>query len=480
MSSEINLYKSPIRTLKLALLFCFDVVYKLTLDIIYKWYRYIIVLSLLTLFVHILSITNKFLNELIHYYIYLSVLNGIWWIGLGFLSSVGLGSGIHTGLLFLFPHVYSIIKTIENYNTLNFDPRVNMWNNILNPGELFSVQSQSGSNNNYDVSLLMILIKVLPYSFLWGFGTALGELPPYAAAYAASKSRLNKRIREINKKNQVNDNDNNNNERYSLNNISTKEISSELFTYKTLDFEYFAGKDQDIGLYETEEHCGNVNGGFINSVKNRIMILTKRFIVYLINRLGGYGVFLLSCWPNLMFDLCGIICGHYLMNFWTFFIPLIIGKGVIKVFFQTTLLVFLFSNKFEDKHVDIIFWFITKWPISRLFKKNYSSDSGSLKEFIQKELHIIKNTLSNIKENGGGVSGEYDSTDIIANINKKTTNDNIFKRMLGTVISKLSFTHIFSWITILVVVVFSVSIINEAAKHQDEIYHSEVEKEKIE
>ncbi|KAH8739613.1 vacuole membrane protein [Cryptosporidium ryanae] len=480
MSSEISLYKSPIRTLKLAFLFCYDVVYKLTLDIIYKWHRYIIILSLFASFVHLLSMKSKFLSELIHYYIYLNVLNCIWWIGLGFLSSVGLGSGIHTGLLFLFPHVYSIITTIEKYNTLNFDPRVNMWNNILNPGELFSVRNQS--KNNSDISLLMILIKVIPYSFLWGFGTALGELPPYAAAYAASKSRLNKKIRKINKKKLLDRGDSNNvNETCNLNRINAGDTPNELFTYKTLDFECISdGKEQDVGLlYETEhdENCNDDgNKNFINRVKNRIIVLTKKFIIYLINRLGGYGVFLLSCWPNLMFDLCGIICGHYLMNFWTFFIPLIIGKGVIKVFFQTVLLIFLFSNKFEHKHVDIIFWFVTKWPISKF---TTSDDNSGLKEFIQKELYVIKSTLSNIKENDTSVSGEYNSpSNIIREISEKNADNGILGKMWEILLSKLSFTHIFSWITILVVVMFSVSIINEAAKHQEDVHNSE--KEKIE
>lgn len=28
-----------------------------------------------------------------------------WWLGLGVLSSIGLGSGLHSGILFLFPHI---------------------------------------------------------------------------------------------------------------------------------------------------------------------------------------------------------------------------------------------------------------------------------------------------------------------------------------------------------------------------------------
>lgn len=32
----------------------------------------------------------------------------VWWVGLGILSSVGLGSGMHSGVLFLFPHLLKV------------------------------------------------------------------------------------------------------------------------------------------------------------------------------------------------------------------------------------------------------------------------------------------------------------------------------------------------------------------------------------
>ena len=36
----------------------------------------------------------------------------VWWVGLGVLSSVGLGAGMHSGLLFLFPHMLKVICTL--------------------------------------------------------------------------------------------------------------------------------------------------------------------------------------------------------------------------------------------------------------------------------------------------------------------------------------------------------------------------------
>ncbi len=35
----------------------------------------------------------------------------VWWLGLGILSSIGLGTGMHSGLLFLFPHMLKVISS---------------------------------------------------------------------------------------------------------------------------------------------------------------------------------------------------------------------------------------------------------------------------------------------------------------------------------------------------------------------------------
>lgn len=32
----------------------------------------------------------------------------VWWVGLGVLSSIGLGTGLHSGMLFLFPHILKV------------------------------------------------------------------------------------------------------------------------------------------------------------------------------------------------------------------------------------------------------------------------------------------------------------------------------------------------------------------------------------
>ena len=48
-------------------------------------------------------------------------------------------------------------------------------------------------------------------------------------------------------------------------------------------------------------------------------------------RHGFWGIFLLAAWPNALFDLCGICCGHFLMPFWQFFGATLMGKALVKV-----------------------------------------------------------------------------------------------------------------------------------------------------
>ena len=38
----------------------------------------------------------------------------VWWVGLGILSSIGLGTGMHSGLLFLFPHMLKVTVSSAN------------------------------------------------------------------------------------------------------------------------------------------------------------------------------------------------------------------------------------------------------------------------------------------------------------------------------------------------------------------------------
>ncbi|OWR51170.1 putative vacuole membrane protein [Danaus plexippus plexippus] len=98
-----------------------------------------------------------------------------WWVILGVCSSVGLGTGLHTFLLYLGPHIARVTLAAYECGGLNF-PSPPYPNDIICPSEV---------DPNNAVSIWNIMAKVRIESMMWGIGTALGELPPYFMARAA-------------------------------------------------------------------------------------------------------------------------------------------------------------------------------------------------------------------------------------------------------------------------------------------------------
>jgi hypothetical protein len=63
--------------------------------------------------------------------------------------------------------------------------------------------SKPANGENHSVDFLTIFLNVILEAFLWGAGTAIGELPPYYMAKAASEAGKNneeiEELREIEK-----------------------------------------------------------------------------------------------------------------------------------------------------------------------------------------------------------------------------------------------------------------------------------------
>ena len=115
----------------------------------------------------------------------------MWWLGLGILSSVGLGTGMHSGMLFTFPHAFLTVKAAEQCGHLNFDSNANMWKRdesiAFSCGPAVDASGVEASATD-EVAYVDVLIKVLPVFALWGIGTAVGEVPPYFVSYMARKA----------------------------------------------------------------------------------------------------------------------------------------------------------------------------------------------------------------------------------------------------------------------------------------------------
>ncbi|XP_029677199.1 vacuole membrane protein 1-like [Formica exsecta] len=216
----------------------------------------------------------------------------LYWIGLGVLSSVGLGTGLHTFVLYLGPHIAAVTMAAYECGALNF-PEPPYPDQIICPTKIDPM---------WTVGILNIMKKVRVEAMLWGAGTALGELPPYFMARAAR--------------------------------ISGQNSKNENF-------------DQDLKELEALEELENEkNVSFVM----RIKLSMKQFV----EKAGFWGILACASIPNPLFDLAGLTCGHYLIPFWTFFGATLIGKAVIKMHIQQLAVIIAFNEELLDKFISLL------------------------------------------------------------------------------------------------------------------------------
>ncbi|XP_060115202.1 vacuole membrane protein 1 [Heteronotia binoei] len=173
---SIVLWRKPLITLQY---FFLETLLNLKEWTIKLWHRRSIVVSLLVLLV---VLTSAYYIEGAHQqYVRYMEKKFLWcayWVGLGILSSVGLGTGLHTFLLYLGPHIASVTLAAYECNSVDF-PEPPYPDQIICPDE----EGVEGS-----ITLWTIVSKVRLEACMWGAGTAIGELPPYFMARAARLS----------------------------------------------------------------------------------------------------------------------------------------------------------------------------------------------------------------------------------------------------------------------------------------------------
>lgn len=243
----------------------------------------------------------------------------VYWVGLGVLSSVGLGTGLHTFLLYLGPHIASVTLAAYECNALNF-PKPPYPDDIICPDV---------SDTNVPPNLWNIMAKVRLEAFLWGAGTALGELPPYFMARAARLSG------------------------------------------------YDPDDDEDLQKFEElnkKKERGNLS----------ILDKAKLFMERVVEKVGFLGILACASIPNPLFDLAGITCGHFLVPFWTFFGATLLGKAVIKMHIQKIFVIIAFNESLIERAVDLL----RHVPV---FGKRLQEPFKSFLENQKKKLHGRKN-----------------------------------------------------------------------------------------
>ena len=87
----------------------------------------------------------------------------LWWVGLGVLSSVGLGTGLHTFLLYLGPHIAAVTLAAYECGSTDF-PSPPYPDAIICPEE----DPAESAKLKIPMTIWMIMSKVRVEAFCWG------------------------------------------------------------------------------------------------------------------------------------------------------------------------------------------------------------------------------------------------------------------------------------------------------------------------
>ncbi|KAG5389250.1 hypothetical protein IGI04_030791 [Brassica rapa subsp. trilocularis] len=306
---NLTLTSQPLYTLKLFFEATFLYIKRSILYLLAHGGWFMLITTLLVAF-GVLLVTvdgphGKHVEELLEYVRY-----SLWWIALGVASSIGLGSGLHTFVLYLGPHIALFtLKATQcgrvdlksaPYDTIQLK-RVPSWldKSCSEFGPPLMV-SAAGSR----VPLTSILPQVQLEAILWGIGTALGELPPYFISRAASIS------------------------------------GSTVDGMEELD----ASPSEDSG----------VMARFLNRIKRWLLTHTQH--------LNFFTVLVLASVPNPLFDLAGIMCGQFGIPFWEFFLATLVGKAIIKTHIQTIFIICVCNNQLLDWMENELIWILSHVP----------------------------------------------------------------------------------------------------------------------
>uniref|UniRef100_A0A804NCI4 Vacuole membrane protein KMS1 n=1 Tax=Zea mays TaxID=4577 RepID=A0A804NCI4_MAIZE len=206
-----------------------------------------------------------------------------WWVSLGVASSIGLGSGLHTFVLYLGPHI--ALFTIKAVQCGRIDLKIAPYDTIqlkVGPSWLDKKCSEFGppvypaSAHSVRIPVFDLLPQIQLEAVLWGIGTALARL-------SGSESKA----------------------------------------------------VQELDAATSKED------GPVASSLNR----TKRWLLSHSQHLNFFSILILASVPNPLFDLAGIMCGQFGVPFWEFLFATLIGKAIIKTHIQTLFIVSLCNNQ---------------------------------------------------------------------------------------------------------------------------------------
>ncbi|ONI26229.1 hypothetical protein PRUPE_1G011300 [Prunus persica] len=306
---NLTLTTQPFRTLKFFILAVVQYV-KRSISYLLAKGGWLMLLSTVVASLGILLVTidgphEKHVEELLKYFQF-----GLWWVALGVASSIGLGSGLHTFVLYLGPHI--AFFTLKAMQCGRVDLKSAPYDTIQlkrGPSWLGKNCSEFGpplfpSLHGLRVPLSSILPQVQLEAILWGVGTAIGELPPYFISRAASLSG-----------------------------------------------------DKVDGMEELDAPSDE-GTGFIATHLNRV----KRWLLSHSQQFNFFTILVLASVPNPLFDLAGIMCGQFGIPFWKFFLATVIGKAIIKTHLQTVFIISVCNNQLLNWIENELIWVFSLIP----------------------------------------------------------------------------------------------------------------------
>lgn len=204
----------------------------------------------------------------------------VYWIGLGIASSIGLGTGLHTFILYLGPHIAKVVIAANECNKIP-EMLPSRWR-----FQHFA-ECETVMNPLYPIGFWTIYKAVFLEAFLWGAGTALGELPPYFVSRAASLAgNKNEELTEI---------------------LSPEQVRSDesgedqpLIEQGQEAVKASKPKKEDPGMLERAK---KVLAGFLKD--HAFITVLCAASVSITSKPDPVQI------PNPLFDLAGILCGHF-------------------------------------------------------------------------------------------------------------------------------------------------------------------------
>ena len=173
--TEISFFSDPVLYLSTLFSIIVNATYKLLVVCVRHIVLILIVAFAITMFMTMDGPHAEYRQVMIDVGIF-----ALYWIILGVASSIGLGTGLHTFVLYLGPHIARVTLAANQCNDVpTFLPSRWRFQN-------FEACDLEQASLKPPVSFWAVYLSVALEAFLWGFGTTIGELPPYFVARAAS------------------------------------------------------------------------------------------------------------------------------------------------------------------------------------------------------------------------------------------------------------------------------------------------------